>query len=141
MAETSAQVAEGEPLGPLTVELTSACVRAYAEASGDFNPIHVDPVFAAGTEFGAPIAHGMLLLAYIGRLLSARFGRAWVESGELEARFRAPAMVGSTVIVDGIIQQVLTEDSRSVVLCKLRCRGANDQQLVTADARLSLAAG
>ena len=138
MAETTIQATEGEPLGPLEVEITSARVRAYAESSGDFNPIHIDPVFAAGTDFGAPIAHGMLLLAYIGRLLSARFGRSWVMNGELEARFRAPALVGSTVIVDGMIQRITAEADPPIVLCKLSCRGANNQLLVTADAQLCL---
>src|SRR5579862_3366465 len=99
----------GETFGPLRVPITPERVRAYAQASGDQNPIHLDPVFAATTEFGGTIAHGMLLLAYMSRLLSARFGHAWPMTGALDARFRAPALVGATVIIQGVIQDVLVE--------------------------------
>lgn len=34
---------------------------AFAALSGDDNPIHVDPAFAAGTHFGRTVSHGMLL--------------------------------------------------------------------------------
>lgn len=34
---------------------------AFASLSGDDNPIHVDPAFAAGTHFGRTVSHGMLL--------------------------------------------------------------------------------
>lgn len=36
---------------------------AFAQLSGDDNPIHVDPAFSAATRFGRPVAHGMLLHA------------------------------------------------------------------------------
>ncbi|MGH2389792.1 MAG: MaoC family dehydratase, partial [Chloroflexota bacterium] len=73
----------GETLGPLEILVSAERVRAYAEASGDHNPIHLDTAFAAGTRYGGTIAHGMLLLAYLSRLMSGRFGRAWVENGQL----------------------------------------------------------
>src|SRR5579884_3514029 len=37
----------------------------FARLSGDVNPIHVDPQFAAGTRFGRTVAHGMLLYAAV----------------------------------------------------------------------------
>jgi len=41
--------------------LNQADFNAFAELSGDDNPIHVDPEFAAGTHFGRTVSHGMLL--------------------------------------------------------------------------------
>lgn len=140
MAETLAAPAEGDVLGPLIVQVSADRVRAYAEASGDFNPIHIDPAFAATTAFGAPIAHGMLLLAYSARVLSARFGRAWSASGEMDARFRAPAMVGDTVTVAGSVQRTFVEDERLVVVCKVSCTDSAGQALVTVEARVLLPA-
>lgn len=126
----------GEILGPLEVEVTAERVLAYAEASGDHNPIHVDPAFAAATSFGGPIAHGMLLLAYIARLLTGRFGMAWVRSGNLDARFRNPAMVGSRLVVRGEVQKVEQGAEGQIVTCAMRCDDAAGQALVTATASL-----
>ncbi len=43
--------------------VTEADVVSFAGLSGDFNPLHTDETFAAGTPFGARIAHGMLIAA------------------------------------------------------------------------------
>ena len=42
----------------------------YAKASGDFNPIHLDKEFAKTMGFDNVIAHGMLIMAYLGRTLT-----------------------------------------------------------------------
>ncbi|MCH7605709.1 MAG: MaoC family dehydratase N-terminal domain-containing protein [Chloroflexi bacterium] len=67
---------------------------AYAQASGDDNPLHLDADFAAATQFGGIIAHGMLTLAFIGEIMAAAFGRAWLETGCLAARFKGAAYLG-----------------------------------------------
>ncbi|HMS10897.1 MAG TPA: MaoC family dehydratase, partial [Pyrinomonadaceae bacterium] len=56
-----------------TREVTDALVRAFAELSGDFNPIHLDEEFAARTRFGRRIAHGMLTGAFISAVLGQEF--------------------------------------------------------------------
>jgi len=77
--------------------LTQEQLSAYADASGDHNPIHVDPAFAAGTPFGGTIAHGMLVVALIGEMMHAARGDAWLATGRLKVRFKAPARPGDTV--------------------------------------------
>jgi 3-hydroxybutyryl-CoA dehydratase len=77
--------------------IDQAQIDAYAEASGDHNPIHVDPAFAAGTSFGGTIAHGMLVLALIGEMMHASAGDAWRTRGRLKVRFKAPTRPGDTV--------------------------------------------
>jgi 3-hydroxybutyryl-CoA dehydratase len=81
----------------LTRRLSQAQINAYAEASGDFNPIHIDETFAKTTPLGGTIAHGMLVLALLSEMMTASFGRAWLESGRLDVRFRAPARPGDTI--------------------------------------------
>lgn len=84
------------PAGFPVVERTinQASLDAYAEASGDFNPLHLDPEFAATTQFGAIIAHGMLTLALISENMAGTFGRDWLDSGVLKARFKGAAYLG-----------------------------------------------
>lgn len=53
--------------------LTQADLDRFAALSGDDNPIHVDPAFAAQTHFGRTVAHGMLLYSLICGLLSRQF--------------------------------------------------------------------
>jgi 3-hydroxybutyryl-CoA dehydratase len=72
-------------------------IDAYAEASGDHNPIHIDPEFAKGTPMGGTIAHGMLVLATISEMMTAAFGHAWIATGSLDVRFRSPARPGDTL--------------------------------------------
>ena len=82
---------------PVVREVTQAMIDAYAEASGDHNPIHTDEAFARTTPMGGTIAHGMLVLSFISEMMTAALGRAWVEGGQLEVRFRAPSRPGDTV--------------------------------------------
>ena len=68
---------------------TQADLDAFAALSGDDNPIHVDPGYAARTRFGRPVAHGMLLLAVARGLAEelAPVGRLTAH----EVRFPSPA--------------------------------------------------
>jgi len=47
-------------LSTISRDIDMAAILAYAEITGDFNPIHVDPAFAATTAMGGVIAHGTL---------------------------------------------------------------------------------
>lgn len=73
---------------PLTIGHTVTATRALSQAdfdrfaalSGDDNPIHVDPDFAAGTPFGRTVSHGMLLYTAVRGLLRRHFpGAAQLE--------------------------------------------------------------
>lgn len=53
--------------------LTQADFDAFADLSGDHNPIHVDPTFAADTPFGATVSHGMLLFTQLRGVIARQF--------------------------------------------------------------------
>ena len=90
----------GPPRVPsVTRRVTQEAIDRYAAASGDFNPIHVDPEYGRRTPFGGTIAHGMLVLAYVCEALTAEFGRRWWEGGRLKVRFKAPARPGDLLVV------------------------------------------
>ena len=66
-------------------------VRAFARLSGDANPIHIDPAYAAAHPFGAPVAHGMLIHARL-RALAGSAGLPAAVTAALI--FPNPAYVG-----------------------------------------------
>lgn len=81
-----------------TLELATShdMALAYAELTADYNPIHVDPVFAAETPFGRPIAHGTMALNLVLLAAAHTFGRARPLT-DLAVRFVKPVPVGATI--------------------------------------------
>lgn len=90
---------EKTPLGVIEVEITQDGIDAYAEVAGDFNPIHVDPEYAAETPFGGTVAHGFYVLSFGSVLLGRLFGRRWFEGGTMDVRFKRPARPGDRMRV------------------------------------------
>ena len=91
---------------------TAEDMDAYAALTGDFNPIHCDPAFAAGTRFGRPIAFGTLVLATIWTRLEEVFGPDALRSGEASVRFLKPVLVGTSVTIDGRLEAWDAGDGR-----------------------------
>ena len=85
-----------------TVErtITQDQLTAYSQASGDHNPLHLDPAFAATTQFGRIIAHGMLTLALVSEAMGRAYGKAWLESGALKIRFKGAAYLGDRLYTE-----------------------------------------
>ena len=78
-------------------KITQSQLVDYSEVSGDHNPLHLDSEFAAGTQFGGIIAHGMLTLAFVSEMLTSSLGDHWLSSGTLRARFKGAAYPGDRV--------------------------------------------
>jgi 3-hydroxybutyryl-CoA dehydratase len=115
--------------------LTQEGIAAYADASGDHNPLHIDPAFAATTRFGGTIAHGMLVLAFLSDMLTGAFGPPWAESGALKIRFRDAARPGDVVTTGGT---VVARDGRRV-RCEVECVNQNGTVLVNGEAEVTIA--
>lgn len=137
---TTTPVTEGTELAPVAHEITQEAVSAYAEASGDFNPIHIDPEFAAQSHFGRRIAHGMMIAASVSELMSDAFGLDWARSGRMKIRFRAPVFPGDRIETGGTVKSVESlEDGSSRVTCTVVTvrrgeDGATEETAITAQA-------
>ncbi|ASD11747.1 TPA: MaoC/PaaZ C-terminal domain-containing protein [Pseudomonas aeruginosa] len=77
-------------------------LRAYAQASGDLNPLHLQTDFARQAGFDDVIAHGMLGMAQLGRLLSERFGQERILA--FSTRFVAVVPVNSVLRCTACLQ-------------------------------------
>ncbi|MEZ5076763.1 MAG: MaoC/PaaZ C-terminal domain-containing protein [Solirubrobacterales bacterium] len=82
----------------VTDRVTQDNIDAYAELSGDFNPLHVDPEAAAASEFGGIIAHGPVALHSFFRSATAWLGTAALPPGsKVSVVYRAPTRPGDEV--------------------------------------------
>ena len=119
--------------------ITQGRLHAYAKATGDSNPLHLDPDFAATTQFGGIIAHGMLTLAFISQMMVAAFGRSWLETGTVRARFKGAAYLGDEVETCGHITKQDPISSGSLVSCSMGLRNRRSgQELISASATVKL---
>ena len=96
------------PLPAQTFTITRADLRAYAEASGDHNPIHQDEEIALAVGLPGVIAHGMYTLALVARALGE-----WLPEHEvvkLSAKFINPVVVPDSGGADVRIEATATDD-------------------------------
>jgi 3-hydroxybutyryl-CoA dehydratase len=132
----------GQALPGFHKEITQEEINLYAFSSRDFNPIHIDPEFAARTAAGGTIAHGMLILAYVSRMMTDAFGKSWLTGGRLNIRFKAPARPGDTISIQGRIQKIQAGEGlpqgQSRVNCDVLCLNQKGEAVITGEAIVRL---
>lgn len=100
----------GDEIPEQTETLTQATLLRYAGASGDYNPLHWDPEFAAGASpTGTVLAHGMLNAGILCRVVTE-----WAGGPErlrsMTSVFRRPCPVDATVAYGGEVVDVDADD-------------------------------
>ena len=112
-------------------------LTCYSQASGDHNPLHLDPEFAASSQFGGVIAHGMLTLAFISEMLTLAFGRNWLEGGSLKVKFKGAAYLGDRVRTWGDVVKVEPGPEGLALKCSVGLRNSRGEELITGTASLA----
>lgn len=135
------EIQEGKALGPVVKHITQEKINLYAEASGDFNPIHVDESFAAKTPLGGTIAHGMLGLAYVSEMMTSAFGESWLSGGRLRAKFKESARPGDTLTITGGIFCIEQKSDVLYANCSFECRNQKGETIITGEATVRLPSG
>ena len=113
-------------------EVTDELIRAFAEVSGDRNPIHLDAEYAAGTRFGRRIAHGMLSGAFISAVLGNEFKERRIVYLSQTMRFTAPAYLGDVINTTATVTNIREE--KGVVTLDTVCTNQDGTQTVTGEA-------
>jgi 3-hydroxybutyryl-CoA dehydratase len=107
----------------LSNAVTEDIIKAFAEISGDRNPVHIDADYAAKTIFKERIAHGMLAAAYI----SAVFGTKLPGPGAIyisqALSFKAPVKIGDTVVTTVKVAELVPEKRRAKFACVCAVNG------------------
>lgn len=101
----------------LSKTFTESEVRAFAEVSTDTNPVHLDEAYAASTQFGTRIVHGMLTASLFSALLGNQLpGPGTVYLGQ-SLRFRRPVKLGDTVDATVTVKSVDKDKNRVELEC------------------------
>ena len=112
-------IKKGDSLPQVAKLVDQTRIERYSNASGDFNPIHLDHEFAASTQFGGTIAHGMMVAAMISEIMTGAFGVQWNRTGKMKMRFRSPVKPGQTVTAHGDVQSVAPAGDFSRIVCSV----------------------
>ncbi|MDQ7096419.1 MaoC/PaaZ C-terminal domain-containing protein [Desulfosporosinus sp. PR] len=112
---------------------TAMQIRQYAEASGDFNPIHLDDNYARQAGLGGIIAHGMLSMAQVAAMLTDWIGE---EGGitKLEVRFEQMVRPGDTILCSGFIRA----RSENILVCDLTALNERGEKVVSGLAHIAI---
>jgi acyl dehydratase len=96
-------------------DLTRTQIVQYAGASGDYNPLHTDEVFATQVAgFPSVFAHGMLTMGLTGRMLTDYVGDGRLRS--FGGRFRAQVWPGDTLTARAEVVDVRSDDSDACIV-------------------------
>ena len=128
----------GMPLIPLKKTPVQRQINLYAQMSGDFNPIHIDPAFAKQSQFNRTIAHGMLIIGYLSEMMLINFGQPWLENGWLTIRFRAPALSGESINIDGKIEDIQLSNRNMAITCNVLCKGKSSNPIIKGKTGLTI---
>lgn len=116
----------------LSKAITDEDIRAFADLTGDHNPVHLDDGFAQTTRFGRRIAHGMLSASLISALLANQLpGQGTVYLSQT-LQFRAPVYPGDTVTARVTITKV--REDKPIVTLETTCLNQNGETLITGEA-------
>lgn len=102
----------GQELTPLVKPpITQEQLRRYAEASGDYNPIHLDAEAAHRVGLDSVIAHGMLSMAFLGQFATQQIaGTPGALLTHLRVRFMHMVRLGDTLTCHGVVKSSTTDD-------------------------------
>jgi 3-hydroxybutyryl-CoA dehydratase len=111
--------------------ITDELVRAFAEVSGDYNPIHLDEEFARTTRFGKRIAHGMLSGALISAVLGDELSVRKIVYLSQTLKFISPVFIGDTITATGTVSRI--REDKPIVTIEMVCSNQNGETVVTGE--------
>jgi acyl dehydratase len=130
-------VAVGERLPSLEVPaVTRAALALYAGASGDHNPIHIDIDYAREAGLPDVFAHGMLSMAWLGRLLTEWTPQQTIR--EFNVRFTALTRVGERIVCTGRVADKLERNGERLVRVVVETANDAGEVKLSGDALIAL---
>ncbi len=115
-----------------TKKITEEDVMKFAEVSGDYNPIHVNPEFAKTQMFGKQVAHGIISAGLISAVMGVKLFGPGILYGEQTVRFVKPVFFDDTLTAIATVKEKFTkkEGKLKFIKCDTKVYNQNDE-LVT----------
>jgi acyl dehydratase len=129
-----AELTSGDAIPELKVTPDKYLPHRYAGASGDFNPIHIDPEFAQAVGLPSTILHGLYMMGLVARANSAIADGDPRALRRLSVQFRGMGMPEQEIVVSGTVKEV---DGGRVIVDTVASQGEN-QVIRNAEAELQL---
>jgi len=129
--------AAGDPIPEVRRLVTREDIAAYAEASGDRNPLHLDDDFARSVGFPGVIAHGMFTMGHMTAAVVAWAGDASSVTA-VTAQFRAPVFPGDTLVAGGRVRSIDAETREAVIETWVAVDGRDEWPVRRGSARVRL---
>ncbi|HZE70991.1 MAG TPA: MaoC family dehydratase [Pyrinomonadaceae bacterium] len=116
----------------ITREITDKDISAFAELTGDHNPVHLDEAFAQKTRFGRRIAHGMLGASLISTALGTRLPGLGSIYLSQTLQFLGPVYIGDTLTVRITVKKV--NEKKSIVTLDTACENQRGETVIRGEA-------
>jgi len=116
--------------------ITRTTLALYAGASGDHNPVHIDIDFAKKAGMPDVFAHGMLSMAYLGRMLTD-----WQPQAKLRKfnnRFATITHLGDVISCQGRVVEMIEHNGETLARCEIQAAKATGEQTLIGEALLAL---
>lgn len=111
--------------------VTEQTITAFADVSGDKNPVHLDADYASGTMFKERIAHGMLSAGFISAVVGMDLPGTGAIYVSQTLNFKAPVKIGDTVISTVKILEVMPKRRvRFSTICTVNGRAVVEGEAV-----------
>ena len=117
--------------GSFTKTITEQDVFEFADASGDFNPLHINEEYAKRTVFGHRIAHGILTAGIISTVLGGEIPRLGTIFVEMHIKFLKPVFLGDTLTANATVMEIINPKR---VRLMVACLNQNDEDVALGNA-------
>jgi acyl dehydratase len=97
----------------------------YAGASGDFNPLHTDPKIGELVGIGGIIGHGMLIMGFVGQMLSDYVGPTALR--KFDVRFKGMTRLDDIITCTGTITEKYEVDGEAHIVGRVHAADQNDE--------------
>ena len=115
-----------------SLTLTEEHVRRYAEITGDRNPLHFDPAFAAGTRFGRLVVQGGLTTGLLHALVAQDMPGPGTVFLSQNWKFTAPVFIGDTITAEALVVSV--HPSKPVTQLSIKVRRQDGETVLEGEA-------